>query len=174
MNSGQKLYYGTLSGFMTTPILTGDNPVSTCQECGSIGKEWCTYNDMYAGGDGPMHCLKDGKAEVSFMRSTDLDYLTTSQYGNAPQFRADVSCKKTSISIFFALLRKPIISCLQAEFLVQLASSPSFILLIDYLPCTAEMYRLGSCFELTLAIIFFGDLMYVLINLICRLNFFLW
>ena len=83
---------GTLSGFMTTPILTGDNPVSTCQECGSIGKEWCTYNDMYAGGDGPMHCLKDGKAEVSFMRSTDLDYLTTSQYGNPPQFRADVSC----------------------------------------------------------------------------------
>ena len=92
MNSRKNCIVGTLLGFMTTPIFTGDNPVSTCQECGSIGKEWCTYNDMYAGGDGPMHCLKDGKAEVSFMRSTDLDYLTTSQYGNPPQFRADVSC----------------------------------------------------------------------------------
>lgn len=71
--------------------ILGDNPVSTCQECGSTGKEWCTYEDMYAGGDGPLKCLKDGKADVGFMRSIDLDYLTTSQYGNPAEFRADVS-----------------------------------------------------------------------------------
>lgn len=38
-----------------------------------------------------MLCLKDNMADVAFMKSIDLDYLTTSKYGNAPQYQPDVS-----------------------------------------------------------------------------------
>lgn len=55
--------------------------MSTCELCGSKDSDWCTYNDKYAGGEGPLMCLRDGKADVAFMRSIDLDYLTTPQYG---------------------------------------------------------------------------------------------
>ena len=75
---------------MESLLLVGDNPVSTCQQCGSTGQDWCTYKDKYAGGEGPFMCLKDGVADVAFMRSIDVDYLTRPHYNEAPLYRAEV------------------------------------------------------------------------------------
>lgn len=64
--------------------------MSTCSLCGSSGRDWCTFNDKYAGGEGPLLCLKDQRADVAFMRSIDLDYLTRSHYSQNPAYKADV------------------------------------------------------------------------------------
>lgn len=71
-------------------VCLGDNPVTTCQQCGSTGKDWCTYKDRYAGGEGPMLCLKENNGDVAFMRSIDIEYQTTSHYGKAPAVNAEV------------------------------------------------------------------------------------
>ncbi|XP_067937048.1 transferrin 2-like [Watersipora subatra] len=67
----------------------GDNPVSTCQQCGSTGADWCTYKDKYAGGEGPLLCLQDNKADVAFMRSIDVDYLTKPHHGEPAAYNPD-------------------------------------------------------------------------------------
>jgi len=45
---------------------------------------------MYAGSEGPLLCLKDRVADVGFMRSVDLEYLTTSHHGEAPAYDPNV------------------------------------------------------------------------------------
>lgn len=74
----------------TSVSATGDNPVGTCSLCGSTGSDWCTYNDKYAGGSGPLQCLEDGKGDVAFMKSIDVEYIMSSQYGKAAQFNKNV------------------------------------------------------------------------------------
>lgn len=81
-------------------MFAGDNPVSTCQLCGSSGIDWCTYQDMYAGGGGAMKCLRDAGGEVAFLSSKDLDYLTTGHFGKNPAYPPEVMNPINAYSFF--------------------------------------------------------------------------
>ena len=68
--------------------VTGNNPVSVCDNCKGYGDVFCSDHDPYAGYDGAFNCMASKNGDVAFIRDHTIYQMTSNSSG---EHRADVS-----------------------------------------------------------------------------------